>query len=305
MPRPVPGVPRVLAGPAAGLANMAPPGRSRLPVRMLSTSTSQLASVPKAWVRGADAAVDRGRSAPRPAGGRGRGSSRPATPGDRLDGLGRERRDRGAHLVEAGDVLGRPCRGRRGPRRRARWPSPARRWASVPGRIGDPLRWPSRRCGCGAGRRRRASPPRSTRRSRRPGQSGAVARLPFDANGLAPRQSRKSVRSRSGTGTVNAAEHQPGRDLLRPLVDGAGREERRRAERLEQRPAVEHARRCCGRSGCRGRRPTASRPWRVDDAAAGRASTAAPRLVPRRLDELAVARAPAGGAAGRGPRGAA
>jgi hypothetical protein len=29
---------------------MAPPGRSRLPVIVLRTSTSQLVSVPKAWV---------------------------------------------------------------------------------------------------------------------------------------------------------------------------------------------------------------------------------------------------------------
>jgi hypothetical protein len=43
----------------------------------------------------------------------------------------------------------------------------------------------------------------------RPGQSGAEARLPLLANGLAPRHSRKSVRSMSGTGTVNPPNINP------------------------------------------------------------------------------------------------
>lgn len=46
-PRPRPGSPLVLAEPCAGSAHITPPGRSRLPVRALSTSTSQLAVVPK------------------------------------------------------------------------------------------------------------------------------------------------------------------------------------------------------------------------------------------------------------------
>ena len=45
-PRPLP-VPRL---PCAGSGNIAPPGRSRLPVSALRTSTSQLAVVPNAWV---------------------------------------------------------------------------------------------------------------------------------------------------------------------------------------------------------------------------------------------------------------
>ena len=43
-PRPRPGAPLVLGRPEAGSGNIAPPGRSRLPVRMLTTSTSQLPS---------------------------------------------------------------------------------------------------------------------------------------------------------------------------------------------------------------------------------------------------------------------
>ena len=50
-PCPCPGVPRVFAAPAAACVNIAPPGRSRLPVSTLSTSTSQLASVPNSWVQ--------------------------------------------------------------------------------------------------------------------------------------------------------------------------------------------------------------------------------------------------------------
>ncbi len=39
--------------------------------------------------------------------------------------------------------------------------------------------------------------------SMRPGQSGAVARLPLDSKGLAPSITSMSVRSTSGTGTVS------------------------------------------------------------------------------------------------------
>ena len=49
-PRPRPGSPLVFDEPAAGFVNIAPPGRSRLPVSTLSTSTSQLAVVPKRCV---------------------------------------------------------------------------------------------------------------------------------------------------------------------------------------------------------------------------------------------------------------
>ena len=49
-PRPRPGSPRLLAPPVAGSGNIAPPARSRLPVSVLSTSTSHDATVPNACV---------------------------------------------------------------------------------------------------------------------------------------------------------------------------------------------------------------------------------------------------------------
>ena len=46
-------------------------------------------------------------------------------------------------------------------------------------------------------------PPRSWIARRRPRMSGAVSRLPLEASGLAPRISRWSVRSTSGTAIVS------------------------------------------------------------------------------------------------------
>ena len=105
-------------------------------------------------------------------------------------------------------------------------------------------------------------PPRSRIARSRPRMSGAVIRLPFDASGFAPRISRWSVRSMSGTGTDSAVPNiRPDGDLLRHLVDGArGREHVPRAERAEQHPRVERQRAGCGRSGCRGRRRRRSAP---------------------------------------------
>ena len=50
-PRPRPGSPLELLWPAAASVNIAPPSRSRLPVRTLRTSTIQLARVPNSWVQ--------------------------------------------------------------------------------------------------------------------------------------------------------------------------------------------------------------------------------------------------------------
>ena len=49
-PEPLPEVPRVVGPPNTGLANIAPPTLSKLPVRVLTTSTSQLAVVPNSVV---------------------------------------------------------------------------------------------------------------------------------------------------------------------------------------------------------------------------------------------------------------
>ena len=48
-------------------------------------------------------------------------------------------------------------------------------------------------------------PPRSRIARRRPRMSGAVSSEPFETSGLAPRISRWSVRSTSGTGTLSPA----------------------------------------------------------------------------------------------------
>ena len=64
---------------------------------------------------------------------------------------------------------------------------------------------------------------------------------------------------------------QPGRDLLRHLVDGAGGVDVLRAERLQERPGRRRSPRGCARTGCRGRpRPRS-----------GRAARAAARARPR------------------------
>ena len=81
--------------------------------------------------------------------------------------------------------------------------------ASVPGR----MKWCSE--ASRAVRLRRGSmtttlPPRSRIARIRPRMSGAVSSEPLETSGLAPRISRWSVRSTSGTGTLSAAaEHQP------------------------------------------------------------------------------------------------
>ena len=86
---------------------------------------------------------------------------------------------------------------------------------------------------------------------------------PFDASGFAPSMSRCCVRSRSGTGTTDAAaEHVRRRHLLGVLVDGRRAEEVLRPERLER----ARARRACPLRLCADGlpryTPTASRPWR-------------------------------------------
>ena len=72
MPRPTRGVPRVFDAPAAARVNIAPPGRSRLPVQMFSTSTSHEVTVPNGEVvvpmrayTAADGAPARSRAMPR------------------------------------------------------------------------------------------------------------------------------------------------------------------------------------------------------------------------------------------------
>ena len=83
------------------------------------------------------------------------------------------------------------------------------------------------------------------------------------------------------------AEHQPGRDLLRHLVDGRRRVDVLRPQRLQERGAVEHRPEAVGARGCRcRRRPRRARPL---EHAAEPLGHRGERLLPARLDQLAVA----------------
>ena len=181
--------PCVRAEPVAAFGNIAPPGRSRLPVSTLSTSTSQLASVPNVCVVVPMRPYDRGRCSSAPAAQLAREAPdrRRRRCRSGRDGLGRERLGQRADLVEPGDVLA----GSRvaGPRRRARAPSPQQQRVGA-GADEDVL------VGLlGGARAARVDDDDLARRARgcarsRPRTSGAVIRLPLDASGLAPSISR-------------------------------------------------------------------------------------------------------------------
>ena len=99
--------------------------------------------------------------------------------GDRGDGLGGERLDRGAQLVEAGDDRRQPAEVDQvvGEEHLDHRHS---RWASVPGRIGThSSAWSA--VSVRRGSTTTTFPPRAWMASSRPGKSGAVQRLPFDA----------------------------------------------------------------------------------------------------------------------------
>ena len=209
----------------------------------------------------------------------------PVACGDRL---GREGRGRRHDLVEAGDEVG----------ARAEVDEPL---------AGDHLHHRHQEVGVGAGADRHplggrlggAGAPRvdhhePCRRARRgarcgPGQSGAVAREPFDANGLAPSMSRWSVRSTSGTGTFRpAAEH----ERRRRSPWDAGRRWTPRTRWCSRGPAAAAGCRAgrpgCGRSGCRRRRAQALRPC-SSRIGSSRRSISAKASSQLDLDERAVA----------------
>ena len=78
--------------------------------------------------------------------------------------------------------------------------------------------------------------------------SGAVSRLPLEARGLAPRIIRWSVRSTSGTGTLNPVPNiSPEANCFGVLVDRGGGVDVARSERLEEHAAVEHRGEVVGR----------------------------------------------------------
>ena len=90
------------------------------------------------------------------------------------------------------------------------------RRASVPGRMGT-CSLASSAVLVRLGSTTTTRPPRSMMRRRRPGQSGAVARLPLDSKGLAPSIRRYDVRSRSGTAKLMLVPKR------RPLLISLGR----------------------------------------------------------------------------------
>ena len=197
-PLPLPPAPEEFFWAAAARGNMAPPSRSRLPVSTLSTSTSQLASVPNSWVQVPIRAYTAARGAP--------ASSRamtlicsasiPQAPATRsavnsLRSAGSSSRPLTCSASGPGSARSSS---------KSVQASAASSRASVPGR----MKWCS--SASSAVRVRRGSitttlPPRSRMPRSLPRMSGAVSRLPLDTSGFAPRISRWSVRSTSGTGT--------------------------------------------------------------------------------------------------------
>ena len=238
-----PGAPVVFAAPAAGVANIAPPGRSRLPVSALRTSTSQLAARAEALRRRADPAVDRGAVG---------GGELAREPPDR-----RRRRCRSAPATSSGgDSRARARAPRRGRRRGGAAsprstrssanehvrPSPAAGSASVPGPDGDVLVGLLRRCRVRRGSTTTSRPPRARIARRRPRTSGAVIRRPLEAIGLAPEHEQVVAcgRGRAAATRAAGAEHRCATaSCLGCWSTGARREEVLRAQRLEQQPPVE------------------------------------------------------------------
>ena len=188
----------------------------------LSTSTSQLASVPNSCVQVPMRAYTAARSAAASSRAMRRISSA-AMPQAPATASGVKLAHERAHLVEAVHVLARAARGRTSPSSTSVHAIAASSSASVPGR----MKWCS--SASSAVRVRRGSttttlPPRSRMPRSRPRMLGAVSRLPFETSGFAP--SIEQVVAAVDVGhrdrSAGRAEHQPGGDLLRHLVDGDG-----------------------------------------------------------------------------------
>ena len=210
---------------------------------------------------GADAAVDRGAlgagELARHAADRRRRRCRTR----RRDGLGREVARRARSTSSSRRRARRAAPGRPGPRRTARARARTGSARRCPGRM-KRARRPPRRSGCGAGRPRRRCPPRSRIAAQPPahvgrGQQAAVRRERVGAQhqqvvGAVDVGDRDRV-----SGRRTSARRRRAWASGRPCV---AREDVLRAERLQRAPGRRAARRGCGRSGCRGRRATASRP---------------------------------------------
>ena len=183
---------------------------------------------PEALRGGADAPVDRGARRGRQLAGHAPDLGR-CDPARRRDGLGREARRRARGPRRGRRRWSASARGSASSSSKSTWTSANSSSASVPGRM--------KRCSSAsrAVRVRRGSttttfPPRARIARSRPRMSGAVSRLPLEASGLAPRMSRWSVRSTSGTATVIPVPNMSADGhLLGVLVDRAGAEEVARA----------------------------------------------------------------------------
>ncbi len=181
----------------AGVVNIVPPGRSRLPVRRLRAWTAHWQSTPNDWVdtpirpwTAAEGAAARSRARRR--------TSSALTPLTRSASSGvngsTAARTASRPSTQAGGVARSATRSSRTIARRTA--------ASEPGR--------TKRCSSAIfavsvrrGSRTTSRPPREASSRRRCGKSGTVHSEPFDAIGLWPTRTRRSVRSMSGTGRRN------------------------------------------------------------------------------------------------------
>ena len=182
MPRPGAGG-LELAACAAGFVNIAPPGLSRFPVSTLQTSTSHDARVPnsavhvpiRAYTAAAGAAAS-SRAMLRMA-----SASTPVAPATRSGAKSRA----SASIVSTPSTYGATAPRSTNPSANSTCTIANRNSASVPGTMAT--------CSSASSAvfDRRGStttnfPPRARKARSRPGRSGAVHRLPFDANGFAP-----------------------------------------------------------------------------------------------------------------------
>ena len=219
---------------------------------------------------GADAAVDGGALGARPARARCAGSRRRRCRRRPRRASGVKSRGERLDLVEPVGVLGEPARIGRAPRRTARCTSANSRSASVPGR----MKWCS--SASSAVRLRRGSitttlPPRSRMRA----QPARACRAPSTGCRSRPAGWRQHQQVVGAVDVGDRDAEQRCRTSARPRRAWAsGRpcvaeKTLLRAERLQRTPARRAARRGCARSGCRGRRATASRPCCAEDRRAG------------------------------------
>ena len=253
------GVPRVFAEPTAAVVNIAPPGRSRLPVRTFRTSTSQDVMVPNSAVvvpmrpyTQADGAAASSRACRR--------MSAAAMPQAPSTASGVNGAQASIDDVEPRhEVVGR-----------------AERHEAL---LDDHLHHRHEEVGVGPGAHRHPL-------GGRLGGAGPAGvdddELPAPLDELlepagpvrrggqaAVRRERVGAEHEQVVGPVDvgdrhverAAEHQGGGDLLGPLVDRRRREEVLRPQRPQDRPAGRAGRPGCGRWGCRRRRRSESRPW--------------------------------------------